>query len=127
MEVSPAPVEVAPTSPPSSSASLHVGDRMDAGELHNVVERIRRWADKPGINAHRIIALVLPAERRGGIPRDRLVDLVGQVTGSKNPYGAVASMMTTKGQHYGRVLIDVGGTVRIHPQVAAEVARHRWR
>jgi hypothetical protein len=98
---------------------------MTAKEHAFVVGRIRQWASKPSINAHRIVGIVVRAT--GGIDRTTLIREAGRVTGSANPSGAITSMMTSRGNAYGRVFIDEGGVVRIHPEVAGEVAKHRWQ
>ncbi len=110
------------TKQPAASVGV---EPMTAKEHAFVVGRIRQWASKPSINAHRIVGIVVRAT--GGIDRTTLIREAGRVTGSANPSGAITSMMTSRGNAYGRVFIDEGGVVRIHPEVAGEVAKHRWQ
>jgi predicted secreted hydrolase len=88
-------------------------------------DRIREWSGKPELNVHKIIALV--AQSEAGVLRDELVQRVADVTQSKNPYGAVASLLTDSGNAYGRVFEEADGVVRLHPAVAQEVRSFRWR
>jgi hypothetical protein len=90
-----------------------------------VSDRIRRWAGEPDTKIHKMIAIVVGSP--AGIRRGDLVRRVGQVTHSRNPYGAVSSMLTTKGNAYGRVCIDVDGVITIHPDVADLVHRFQWK
>lgn len=48
---------------------------------------------------------------------------MGRGTSSKNLYGTIASMLTNKGNSYGRVLRNVEGTIRIHPAIEEEVRK----
>lgn len=89
-----------------------------------VVQRLRDWATKPHLNVHRIIGIVV---RAGGcISRDQLVKETARVTRSKNAYGAIASLLTTSGNAYGRVFQDDAGIIRIHPEVETTVRSLRW-
>lgn len=107
-----------PTTP-----KLHV-KRMPPDERRSVEGRIRLWAKRPDSIAHKIMALVVNSP--GGLVRTDLVAKVQKHTKSKNPYGAVASLMTSEGNAYGRALIDDDGIVTIHPDLHGEVSRHRW-
>ena len=108
----------------SRSSSLTVETTMSDEERQIVTARIRQWSTKPNLNVHRIIAIVLRAG--GTISRSELVRETEQITGSKNAYGAIASLLTSKGNAYGRVLEEVRGTVRIHPDVEAEIRSRSW-
>jgi len=88
-------------------------------------DRIRKWSAQPTLNAHKIIALVVHAGEKP-LTRDELVEAVGEATGSKNSYGAVASLMSNSGNAYGRVFELDGGRVRICPEVADVVASLEW-
>lgn len=90
-----------------------------------LLERIRRWAKNPNLKVHKMIALV--ARTKSGLSRELLVQEVNRVTGSKDAYGAVGSLLTSKGNAYGRVLIDVDGMISIHPEMVDEVSRSTWR
>lgn len=112
---------------PTVRNSREFGDiraQMPPEEKQLVLARVREWAGKPELNVHKIIALVVQSS--GGISRDQLVKNATRITKSKNAYGAVASMLTTKANAYGRVLEDVGGLIRLHPAVAETVHSLRW-
>jgi hypothetical protein len=97
---------------------------MSDEERMQVIRRVREWAAKPNLNVHRIIGIVVRSSE--GISRDELVKEAALITTSKNAYGAVASLLTSKANAYGRVLEDVGGIIRLHPNVAEEVRSFRW-
>jgi len=112
-----------PRSGTRSRGGLYGGE-MSREERALLSDRIRKWSAKPHLNVHKMIALVVRSE--DGISRGQLVQDVERVTRSKNAYGAVAQLLTTKGNAYGRVFEDVGGRVRLHPAVADEVLSFRW-
>lgn len=107
--------------PAASEASSSANADADRASLE---ERIRLWAARPKSIVHKIIAQVVAFP--GGLVRHDLVRRVQQFTTSRNPPGAIASLMTSQGNAYGRALIDDGGIVSIHPDVRDEVARHKW-
>ncbi len=86
--------------------------------------RIRSWAEQPNLNVHKIIAIV--ASAGDGIERNELVGRVCEATGSKNPYGAVASLTTNAANAYGRVFEVDGKIVRIDPGLAQLVGSLSW-
>jgi hypothetical protein len=94
----------------------------DANSDHNPVsfQTIRDWANKPGLNHHTIIAHAL---RRSPISRDQFVREIEKLGISKNAYGAVASLMTNKGNAYGLVFVeDKFGRLTFHPDIRGEFA-----
>jgi hypothetical protein len=96
-----------------------------SGETNRSLDtRIRDWAAQPWLNAHRIIAIVAAAET--GVPRDELVRRVAESTGSKNAYGAVASLMSNGNNAYGRVFEVEDRRVRLSPEVADLVRSLSW-
>jgi hypothetical protein len=108
-------------SPSSRSASGKTSQ-----EKHRVLAvQIVRWSRRPDLNVHKIIALVVQAS--DGISRGDLVRRVDEVTQSKNPYGAVASLLTDNGNAYGRVFVENhGGLIRINPEVEKLVRELTW-
>lgn len=101
-------------------------DRMSLEERRFVEGRIARWAERPESKVHKIVALVVRACERGGIDRDELAELAESLAGSRNGYGAVAQLLTSKGNAYGRALIERAGKITIHPDVLARVRTFRW-
>jgi hypothetical protein len=101
------------------------GEPMTPEEHSFVVDRIQRWAANSNLIAHRIVGLVVRA--KGGIDRKLLIDEARRATNSESPSGAIASLMTSKGNAYGRVLFVDGGLIRIYPDVTDEVAKYNWR
>jgi hypothetical protein len=83
-------------------------------------EKLQLWAGKPASKVHRIIAIMC---HHSPISRENLVDKLGF---SKNPYGAIASLMTNRGNAYGLVFVEQGGNLYLHPQIE-HVVRRLWR
>jgi hypothetical protein len=112
------------------SASIRVSPRLSSDTLTTaddrsvIAGRIREWASKPHLNVHRIIGIVLRAE--GVISRDELVKEAQRITNSKNAYGAIASLLTSKGNAYGQVFEDTGGTIRIRKDLEETVRKYNW-
>lgn len=98
--------------------------QMSGEERRIVIERIRRWALRPDLNVHRIISIVVGSNY--SISRHRLEQEAERRTKSKNAYGAIASLLTSKGNAYGRVFEEVDGMIRLHPAVEQEVRSLRW-
>jgi hypothetical protein len=105
-------------------SDLSVDGLMPPDELRSVIVKIRRWATRPDTIAHRTIGLVIRAQVPQ--PRQRLARAVKESTGSSDGAGVVASLLTSKGNAYGRVLIDRDGMIDLHPDVADEIRRHHW-
>jgi len=119
----PAPAPTAPSTPESTAAGP--SERMSVDERTMMIGRIRKWAGKPGTNVNKIIGIVVRSQ--GGIPREELLKEIGRRTPSRNPGWAVFGLTTPKTEKdYGRVFVDVDGIVKLHPDVADEVLRHRW-
>ena len=84
------------------------------------IEKLQLWADKPASNVHRLIVLMCDYSP---IPRARLI---ARAHFSKNPNGAISSLMTNKGNAYGLVFIEKTGDLYIHPQIE-ELVRDLWK
>lgn len=87
-------------------------------------DRIFNWSRKADLNVHKIIALVVRAH--GGISRDELVKQVAKFTQARDPYGAVASLLTNRGNAYGRVFAVHDGIIRIHSDVEDLIRQLTW-
>ncbi|OGB29989.1 MAG: hypothetical protein A3F78_22725 [Burkholderiales bacterium RIFCSPLOWO2_12_FULL_61_40] len=107
-----------------SASSRSVSEKRSPEKRLGLTVRIADWSRKPDLKVHKIIGLV--AQAHDGISRDELVMQVANVTQSKNPYGAVASLLTDSGNAYGRVFEDCDGTIRIHPEVQEQVRALAW-
>jgi hypothetical protein len=101
-----------------------LGDRMPADERTTVVRRIRRWANNPGLKVHRILGLVVRTQV--ALPRQQLAQAIEMETGSTNGYGAIANLLSSEHNCYGRTLIDVNGAIHLHPDVRDEILSHLW-
>ena len=112
-----------PPSQPDASPSRDT-DASDAASRDREpvsAEKIIGWAKDPSRKVHRILAV---AVRREPLPREQLVAEIRRLGISRDPYGAVASLMTNGGKNYGLVFIEDGGLVRFHPGIE-EVVRHQ--
>lgn len=109
---------------PRAATLLPQGAQMPADERTTVVKRIRRWANNPGLKVHRILGLIVRTQ--GALPRQQLAQAIERETGSTNGYGAIANLLSTEHNSYGRALIEVEGTIRLHPDVRDEILAHRW-
>ena len=107
-----------------SASSRSVSDKTSQEKRRVLADRIADWSRRPDLNVHKIIALVVQAH--DGISRDDLVKRAANVTQSKSPYGAVASLLTDSGNAYGRVFADYDGLIRIHPEVKEQVRALTW-
>lgn len=107
-----------------SASSRSTSDKASQENRRELADRINDWSRKPGLNVHKIIALVV--QEHGGISRSDLVERVADFTQSKNPYGAVANLLTDRGNAYGRVFAEHDGIIRIHPEVEKQVRALTW-
>ena len=69
-------------------------------------ERIFEWADKPYSIVYKIIAVYLQYEH---ITCSGLIDKLKTLHIATDPYGSVHSLMTDKGNSYGRVFMEENG------------------
>jgi hypothetical protein len=113
--------DLPPDSPPTPATE--VGRTVDADYGPVRAERIYRWATRPASNVHRIIAI---AADHCPVARGWLVDEIGRLGISTNPYGAIASLMTNGGNAYGRIFVEEGGLLRFHPDVGSVIAQFEW-
>lgn len=112
--------------PRTVSASSRSTSDQQAQERHpDIKDRVLNWSRKPTQNVHKIIALVV--QSHGGINRNDLVRLVADNTQSKDSYGAVASLLTDRGNAYGRVFVkNDEGVITIHPEIEKLVRSLTW-
>ena len=108
-----------------STPSKLASDELSRETGRELADRIVDWSRRPGLNVHKIIALVVRAHY--GISRKDLVTQVANFTQSKSPYGAVASLLTDGGNAYGCVFVDYGGLIRIHPEFEKQVHALTWK
>jgi hypothetical protein len=101
-----------------------ISDLMSPEEAAVIIRRVQEWSRKPQLNVHRIIGIVNRSAE--GVARDALVAEVSRVTTTKNAYGAIASLLTSKGNAYGRVFEDVDGIIRLHPMIQGYVRSLQW-
>jgi hypothetical protein len=105
--------------------SAPVGNDATSQERHRELrDRLANWSLKPQLNVHKIIALVVHSN--GDLERADLERRIAEVTTSKNPYGAIASLLTDSGNAYGRVLVENKKRIRIAPEFEVQVRLLHW-
>lgn len=89
-------------------------------------ERIFEWADKPYSIVYKIIAVYLQYER---ITCSGLIDKLKTLHIATDPYGSVHSLMTDKGNSYGRVFMEENGFLVFVPELRGriEAIREKFR
>lgn len=110
--------------PRRESKRIGESDEMSPEERNLIVCRLQDWSRKPELNVHRVIAVVIRSGNR--LSREALIAEIGRITPSKNAYGTVASLLTSEGNAYGRVLQNVDGTIRLHPSIDEEARQLSW-
>jgi hypothetical protein len=108
---------------PMAALNTGIGGMPDE-ERMLIIQRVRKWASNPQLNVHHIISIVVQSSN--GVSREYLVNEAARITNSKNAYGAIASLLTSKANAYGRVFEDRDGIIRLHPCVEAEVRSFHW-
>ena len=81
-------------------------------------ERIFEWADKPYSIVYKIIAVYLQYER---ITCSGLIDKLKTLHIATDPYGSVHSLMTDKGNSYGRVFMEENGFLVFVPELRERI------
>jgi len=94
------------------------------GEAPVSKQQIRDWADKHSLNVHRIISI---SALHGPLSIEQLVQEIRRFNFSKDPYGAVRSLMTNTGNNYGLVFVNQAGKLDFHPQIKQFVLEQKWR
>ncbi len=122
----PQPDTVKVREPRMASAPSRSTSRQPTHENHRELrDRIVNWSHKPALNVHKIIALVVQSP--DGISRSNLVKQVARYTQSRNPDGAVASLLTNSGNAYGRVFnMNDERVITLHPKIEKEVRALTW-
>lgn len=81
-------------------------------------ERIFEWADKPYSIVYKIIAVYLHYER---ITCSGLIDKLKTLHIATDPYDSVHSLMTDKGNSYGRVFMEENGFLVFVPELRERI------
>lgn len=87
-------------------------------------ERIFEWADKPYSIVYKIIAVYLQYER---ITCSGLIDKLKTLHIATDPYGSVHSLMTDKGNSYGRVFMEENGFLVFVPELRGRIEAIRGK
>ena len=87
-------------------------------------ERIFEWADKPYSIVYKIIAVYLQYEC---ITCSGLIDKLKTLHIATDPYGSVHSLMTDKGNSYGRVFMEENGFLVFVPELRERIEAIRGK
>jgi hypothetical protein len=98
-------------------------DIMNNKEKEMLFDRIKRWSRNSTLIVHKTIAIVNKDEN---LSRDILVQKIKKHTNNKNAYGTVGSLMTSKGNAYGRIFIEEKGYIKFHPDIYPEIKKYKW-
>lgn len=93
------------------------------GVTKDINFKLELWSTKPYLNVHKIIALILENEN---ISRSELIDKIQNLDISKNPAGAIASLMSDMGNNYGKVIQEVGNIIEFCPEVKEKINSYKW-
>jgi hypothetical protein len=94
-----------------------------SGIVKDINYKLELWSAKPYLNVHKIIALVLDNEN---ICKEELIAKIQDLEISKNPTGAIASLMSDVGNNYGRVIQEVEGQIEFCPEVKEKINSYKW-
>lgn len=87
-------------------------------------ERIFEWADKPYSIVYKIITVYLQYE---SITCSGLIDKLKTLHIATDPYGSVHSLMTDKGNSYGRVFMEENGFLVFVPELRERIEAIRGK
>lgn len=93
-------------------------------KVRTIEASILNWQCKPETIVHKVIGKV--ASHIGGISKADLTAWIGDELKGKNPSGTINSMLTDKGNAYGKVLVTKDGVIAIHPEVRELVCSLSW-
>lgn len=93
-------------------------------KVKTIEASILSWQCKPETIVHKVIGKV--ASHISGISKDDLTAWIGDELKGKNPSGTINSMLTDKGNAYGKVLVTKDGVIAIHPEVRELVCSLHW-
>jgi len=94
-----------------------------SGIVKDINYKLELWSAKPYLNVHKIIALVLDNEN---ICKEELIAKIQDLEISKNPAGAIASLMSDIGNNYGKVIQEVEGQIEFCPEVKEKINSYKW-
>jgi len=94
-----------------------------SGIIKDLNFKLELWSAKPYLNVHKIIALILENE---GIGRNELIAKIKNLDISKNPAGAIASLMSDIGNNYGKVIQEVGDIIEFCPEINEKINSYKW-
>lgn len=90
----------------------------------DIFPKIRIWSNKPRLNVHKIIAKL--KQSNGKISRPELTKYILDTEISKNPEGAITSLMTNAGNSYGKVFEEDGEYIVFAKDVKEFIEKQNW-
>lgn len=89
-----------------------------------ILPKIRIWASKPQLNVHKIIAIV---NQHKQIEKEFLFQEIINNSISSNPQGALLSLMSDKGNSYGKVFVEQSGVITFLPEIIDSINKYNWK
>lgn len=93
-------------------------------EFNTVKQRILNWNLNSRLICYKIIAILFNSKY--GLDIETFSSIVDKKTKSKNPKGAIRSLMTSKGNAFGKVFIEVDGVIKFAPEIYETVSQLNW-
>lgn len=94
-------------------------------DKQSIERKLSGWYKNKNLNVHKIINLLLENEV---INKDKFIELLKAKKISRNPYGAVSSLMSNKGNSYGIVFkVDEENNLYFHPYVVDHLCKIGWK
>jgi len=109
----------------NKSNIINTTGNYEFGELEEIKRRIAIWSSKYTNNHHKIIAILL--EHKNGLDFNTFSQIVGRLTNSQNPGGAIRSLMTSKSNAYGKVFIEEYGLIKFAPEILESIKMYSWK
>jgi len=103
---------------------IQLQEDLNTFSAKDILPKIRIWACKPNLNVHKIIAIV--AEKKQ-LYKIELLNLIEKSGMSKNPNGTLLSLMSNKGNSYGKVLFEENELISFVPEITERINMYNWK
>lgn len=89
-----------------------------------ILPKIKIWSTKPNLNVHKIIAYIALHKQ---ITREVLIEYITNKNISLNPQGTINSLMSNKGNSYGKVLQENSDRIiSFVPDIENNIYKYDW-
>lgn len=90
----------------------------------DILPKLRVWSTKPDLKVHKIIAIA--CENTDGLPKEVFMQKLIDLNISKNPQGSLLSLMSDKGNSYGKVFQENKNIITFVPEVFKHIVKYSW-